>query len=38
MYIVVKGTITDAGGSKRNRSLAFKTMHHILVAFQKSIA
>ena len=36
-YIVVKGTITvtDKDDAKRNKSVAFKTMHHLLTALQR---
>ena len=37
-YIVVKGKITVTGTnnrSRKNKPLAFKKMHHLLVAFQK---
>ena len=40
-YIVVKGDITLEGGNdanKRNKSLALKTMHHLLIASQKLTA
>ena len=40
-YIVVKGDITLEGGNdanKRNRYLALKTMHHLLIASQKLTA
>ena len=42
-YIVVKGdiTLTKTNGRGiidiRNRFLAFKTMHHLLIAYQRSI-
>ena len=37
-YIVVKGDITHKGdndANKRNKNLAFKIMHHLLIASQK---
>ena len=38
-YIVVKGsiTVTDPDEAKRNKSVTFKTMHHLWTAFQKSM-
>ena len=39
--IVVEGDITPEGdndANKRNKNLAFKNMHHILIAFQKIMA
>ena len=39
-YIVVKGTITIVrpNNAKRNKSAAFKIMHHSSIAFQKLMA
>ena len=38
-YIVVKGTITVLRGNNDayDKKLAFKIMHHLLVAFQKLV-
>ena len=39
-YIVVKGTITIVrpNGAKRNKEIAFKTMDHSSIPFQKLLA